>query len=120
MTTEGAAIRILVIEDEPAIAADLCWVLEDLGFAIGGTASDVDEALALISRDEIDGVILDANLRGVSSACVADALRERNLPFFVLSGYLQRQLPAPLAAAPFLAKPYNQAELTSRIRELAR
>lgn len=113
-------IRILVIEDEPAIAADLCWVVEELGYSIGGMASAVDEALALIADAQIDGVILDANLRGVSSASVADALRARNLPFFVLSGYLQRQLPAPLADAPFLAKPYNQDDLTLRIRDLAR
>lgn len=113
-------IRILVIEDEPAIAADLCWVVEEVGYEIGGTASSVDEALSLIDGSAIDGVILDANLRGVSSACVADALKARNLPFFVLSGYLQRQLPGPLAEAPFLAKPYNQDELTSKIRALAR
>jgi DNA-binding response OmpR family regulator len=116
----GEPIRILVIEDEPAIAADLCWVVEDVGYEIGGTASSVDEALSLIEGAEIDGAILDANLRGVSSACVADVLKARNLPFFVLSGYLQRQLPEPLADAPFLAKPYNQDELTTRIRALAR
>jgi DNA-binding response OmpR family regulator len=116
----GEPIRILVIEDEPAIAADLCWVVEDVGYEIGGTASSVDEALSMIEASEIDGAILDANLRGVSSACVADVLKARNLPFFVLSGYLQRQLPEPLADAPFLAKPYNQDELTTRIRALAR
>jgi len=116
----GEPIRILVIEDEPAIAADLCWVVEDVGYEIGGTASSVDEALSLIEASAIDGAILDANLRGVSSACVADVLKARNLPFFVLSGYLQRQLPEPLADAPFLAKPYNQDELTTHIRALAR
>lgn len=112
--------RILVIEDEPAIAADLCWVVEEVGYEIGGTASSVDEALSLIEDSQIDGAILDANLRGVSSACVADVLRAKKLPFFVLSGYLQRQLPEPLADAPFLAKPYNQDELTTRILALAR
>ncbi|MBU3889944.1 response regulator [Methylosinus sporium] len=113
-------IRILVVEDEPAIAADLCFVVEEVGYEIGGTASSVDEALKLIEHEEIDGVILDANLRGSSSASVADALRAKKLPFFVLSGYLQRQLPEPLCGAPFLAKPYDQDELTSRILALAR
>ncbi|OAI26310.1 response regulator receiver protein [Methylosinus sp. R-45379] len=113
-------IRILVVEDEPAIAADLCFVVEEVGYEIGGTASSVDEALKLLEDEDIDGVILDANLRGASSASIADALRARNLPFFVLSGYLQRQLPEPLCGAPFLAKPYDQDELTSRIRDLGR
>jgi CheY-like chemotaxis protein len=118
---ENEPIRILVVEDEPAIAADLCFSVEEAGYEIGGTASSVDEALKAIEGGAgIDGVILDANLRGVSSACVADALFARKLPFFVLSGYLQRQLPEPLAQAPFLAKPYNQDDLTSRIRDLAR
>jgi DNA-binding response OmpR family regulator len=117
---EGEPIRILVIEDEPAIAADLCWVVEEVGYEIGGTASSVDEAMSLLEGAEIDGVILDANLRGVSSVGVADALKARHVPFFVLSGYLQKQLPGPLADAPFLAKPYDQDELASRIRGLAR
>ncbi|PWB81582.1 MAG: response regulator [Methylocystaceae bacterium] len=114
----GCSARILVIEDEPAIAADLSFVVEDLGYSIAGTASSVDEALRLIDEGRIDGAILDANLHGVSTESIADALRERDLPFFVLSGYLQRQLPASLAEAPFLAKPYNQNDLSLRIRNL--
>lgn len=111
--------RILVIEDEPAIAADLSWVVEDLGYSIAGMASSVEQALRLIGDGSVDGAILDANLHGVSTAAIAKALRERNLPFFVLSGYLQRQLPEPLADAPFLAKPYSQSDLAFRIRSLA-
>lgn len=115
----ASAARILVIEDEPAIAADLSWAVEDLGYSIAGMASSVEEALTLVVDGHIDGAILDANLHGVSTESIADALRERKLPFFVLSGYLQRQLPASLADAPFLAKPYNQSELALRIRSLA-
>jgi DNA-binding response OmpR family regulator len=118
--SENEPVRILVVEDEPAIAADLCFVVEEVGYEIGGTASSVDEALKLIEDEHIDGVILDANLRGVCSASVADALRAKKLPFFVLSGYLQRQLPEPLSGAPFLAKPYGEEELTSRILALAK
>lgn len=118
MASDRAA-RILVVEDEPAIATDLSFAVEDLGYTLAGMASSVDQALTMIAGGALDGAILDANLRGVSTAPIADALRERGLPFFVLSGYLQRQLPASLAEAPFLPKPYNQGELAFCIRNLA-
>jgi signal transduction histidine kinase/DNA-binding response OmpR family regulator len=114
------AIRVLVVEDEPIIAKELAYVIEDeAGCALAGIAASVGEALTLIDSERPNGVILDANLNGVSSEKVAEALRRQNTPFFVLSGCISKNLlPAPLNEAPFLHKPYRESELIAQIQAL--
>jgi DNA-binding response OmpR family regulator len=115
-------MRLLVVEDESIIAQDLAWVIEnDLGFTLAGIATSVGDALEIIDREPVDGAILDANLGGESTKCVAEALQRRNAPYFVLSGCIMPStLPAPLNRAPFLQKPYREKELHQHIRDLAR
>jgi DNA-binding response OmpR family regulator len=122
---EGAAaakseLRILVVEDEPAIALELVSVIEEeAGCAVMGVASSVDEALALIALERPNGAVLDANLNGSTSVKIAEALRREDTPFFVLSGYSAKSsLPPPLNEAPFLQKPYREGELLLQIRGL--
>ena len=122
---DGAAaakseLRVLVVEDEPAIALGLVSVIEEeAGCAVAGVASSVDEALALIALERPNGAVLDANLNGSNSVKIAEALRRENTPFFVLSGYSSKSsLPPPLNEAPFLRKPYLESELSQQIRSL--
>ncbi len=113
-------LRILVVEDEPAIALELVSVIEEeAGCAVLGVASSVEEALALIASERPNGAILDANLNGSTSVKIAEALRRENTPFFVLSGCSSKSsLPPPLNEAPFLRKPYRESELSQQIRRL--
>ena len=112
--------RILVVEDEPAIALELVSVIEEeAGCAVMGVAGSVEEALALIALERPDGAILDANLNGSTSVKVAETLRREDTPFFVISGYSSKSaLPPPLDEAPFLQKPYRESELAQQIRGL--
>ena len=113
--------RILVVEDEPLIAQEIAFAIEDeAGCTVAGVAASVEEALALIDSTRPDGVILDANLNGVSSEKIAAMLRRQNTPFLVLSGYSsQKRLPSPLDEAPFLQKPYRTSELVAHIHGLS-
>jgi DNA-binding response OmpR family regulator len=113
-------LRILVVEDEPAIALELVSVIEEeTGCAVMGVASSVEEALALIALERPSGAVLDANLNGSTSVEIAEALRRENTPFFVLSGCSSKSsLPPPLNEAPFLRKPYRESELSEHIRGL--
>jgi DNA-binding response OmpR family regulator len=113
-------LRILVVEDELAIALELVSVIEEeAGCAVLGVASSVEEALALIASERPNGAILDANLNGSTSVKIAEALRRENTPFFVLSGCSSKSsLPPPLNEAPFLRKPYRESELSQQIRRL--
>ncbi|MES1200734.1 MAG: response regulator [Pseudomonadota bacterium] len=103
----GSALRgkrILVIEDEFIIAAMVEEMLLELGATPLGPAGSVPEAHALLSRLEVDGVLLDVNLNGVMTETVAAELRGRNMPFVVATGY---GAPPWQETAPTLNKPYT-------------
>jgi DNA-binding response OmpR family regulator len=54
--------RILIVEDEMLVAAELEAILEDLGHVPVGIAPDLDSAMALADRS-IDLALVDLNLR---------------------------------------------------------
>ena len=56
--------KILVVEDNAAIALDLSWQLETLGYDVVGTASSGEEALEQIVRSRPDAVLMDIRLSG--------------------------------------------------------
>src|SRR3954463_12156615 len=81
--------RVLVVEDEYLIAADLVSSLQDLGVDVVGPAGSVAEALALVARDgdRLDGAVLDITLRDERVYPVASALVEYGVPFIFTTGY---------------------------------
>ena len=46
--------RILIVEDEPLTAFDNENILSDAGYEIVATVDDLDEALAVLDREEVD------------------------------------------------------------------
>jgi len=58
------AEKILVVEDNAAIALDLSWQLETLGYDVVGMASSGEEALEQIIHFEPDAVLMDIRLSG--------------------------------------------------------
>lgn len=114
-----AGKRVLVVEDEFLIAMHLESVLERQGCRIIGPAPSVEAALHLIGEETPDAALLDGNLRGRLSAPVAAALRERAVPFVVVSGYGPEQLDEEeLARAPWLRKPVNERVLVETLIRL--
>jgi CheY-like chemotaxis protein len=103
--------RILIIEDEPIIAANIQELLEEHGFIVVGLARKLEAALALVQACECDAAIVDANLAGTSAGPAALALVARRLPFIVLSGYSREQLSGDFSGGFFVQKPYRPFEL---------
>ncbi|MCK1282598.1 response regulator [Bradyrhizobium sp. 44] len=100
--------RLLVVEDEYMIAADLARALEDRGAEVIGPAGSVEDALNLVAAEQrIDGAVLDINLRGERSYPVADALRTRGVRFVFTTGYDAWAIPDAYAAVPRVEKPVN-------------
>ena len=109
--------RILIVEDEPFIALTLEDMLDELGFALAGTVSQVAEALELIGRVSVDCALLDVNLGSEKIDPVADLLSSRGCPFIFPTGYGRSGIPNGHADRPVLQKPFRMDDLANILRE---
>lgn len=106
MTTLLAGRRLLVVEDEYFLAADLVRALSADGAEVIGPVASVDDALGLLDdTDRLDGAVVDLNLQGEMAFPVADALMQRAIPFVFSTGYDQSAIPARYGEAPRCEKP---------------
>lgn len=109
-TGKLAGLRILIAEDDGLIAEDLRVSIEREGATVD-MASTVAQALALLDRFILNGVILDCRLVNEASVTVAAALGLRQIPYVVVTGYAAEVLPVELRGAPYLAKPFRSRDL---------
>ncbi len=105
--------RILIVEDMALLAMELQDMVEDLGHEVVGVVGSVDTAIDALNEGTLcpEAVMLDADLRGVSSAPVARLLRERQIPFAVASGFGADALGSLIVDEPRLSKPIDKAQL---------
>jgi CheY-like chemotaxis protein len=107
--------RVLVIEDEPPVAAMLEEVLVDLGYAprVVGTGA---EALRVLADFRPDIVLLDLSLPAVRGDVVLAHLRQADprLPVIVVSGNTDHELARrtlALGAFDYITKPFDLERL---------
>lgn len=118
------AIRILVVEDDPAIAGQISRGLIACGYATGW-AGDGQSALDACNRDAFDAIVLDRMLPDMSGVDVLGALRRagRAAPVLMLSalGSVQDRVDGLVAGADdYLAKPFDMIELSARVAAICR
>lgn len=117
--TEGlTGKRVLIVEDEYFIAADLKRALAEAGAIVVGPAGTLASAQALVD-DDIDLAMLDVNLDGEHSYPLANRLRERAVPFAFLTGYDRWALPPAYRDVPRLHKPFDLAQLIRQLTAIA-
>src|SRR3954453_19375437 len=75
--------RVLVIQNEPFIAADVDLMIDDAGGKVVALAASRDDALSLLGREPIDVAVVDANLGDGEAASLIEALNRRDIPFLV-------------------------------------
>ena len=107
--------RILVVEDEPIVAMDICQTLSEAGFEVIGPANSVAQALALIAKLGCDAAVLDINLGPETSEPVAQELIRRGTPFVATSGYSREQQSALMRTVPLLEKPVKSEMLIAEL-----
>ena len=117
-TLSAGSQRVLIVEDEPIIAFALEDMLEELGYTVIATASDVDQSLRLIRESSPDAVILDVNLHGVRSYPIADALDDLGAKFIFATGYGDVEHPQRHRSALTIIKPYTLDEVKAAIEKL--
>ena len=120
MKTALEGIRVLVVEDEFLVAALLQDMLESAGCTVSGPIARVAEALDAVDHETYDAAVLDVNLGGERVDPVADALRQRDVPFMFVTGYSTGNLPGEYAARPRLCKPFKTADLVTMLSGLVK
>ncbi len=116
-----AGRRVLVVEDEYFIADDIARALRKLGAEVIGPLPSRDEALdAFSSQGRIDAAVLDINLRGEVIYPLADALRQRGVPFVFATGYDAASIPEPYRCVARWEKPFDPHALAAALPALAR
>ncbi len=111
--------RVLVVDDDPIVAGATVAMLEDLGYIATEVPSGAAALQVLRSRAEIDLVITDHAMPGMTGTELAASIR-RNwplLPVVIATGY--HELPGDSdLALPRLSKPYRQHDLAALIAQV--
>lgn len=116
MTTALAGRRIMIVEDESLVAMLLETILEDLGCEAIGPAGSVTEGLELAARSSIDAALLDVNVAGTLVFPVAQALRDRGIPFVFSTGYGEGGLPEEWRGNPTIQKPFTEVTVHDALK----
>jgi DNA-binding response OmpR family regulator len=106
-----AGRTVLVVEDDFLVGQDLRSLLEAAGAAAVGPVDDISAACAIARNGSIDGALLDVRLWDQTAAPVAVELAQRDVPFIVVSGYPEQEMPPAMRGAAYLAKPVQRMEL---------
>jgi two-component system OmpR family response regulator len=119
-----AAMRILLVEDEPALRAQLGDALRTAGYVVD-EAADGRDAQALGDAEPFDAVVLDLGLPGVDGLTVLRRWRDaaRTMPVLILTardGWSEKVAGIDAGADDYLTKPFHIEELLARLRALIR
>jgi PAS domain S-box-containing protein len=113
----GNGERILVVEDEEGVRRVTERILCAHGYEVTA-ASGPEAALSLVETADVDLVLTDVVMPGMSGAMLVERLREEEprLPAIFMSGYTDRPGALPPDAA-FLSKPFSRQELLDRVAD---
>lgn len=114
---KAAGLNLLLVEDDPDLAAAVMEALTDGGHRVVGHAATAHGAIGQAALHLLDLAIVDVSLaEGGSGVEVAKALRDRwDVPVLFLSGGRNEHLVQFDSAVGFLGKPFTGSELIAAL-----
>ena len=118
-----AETNILVVDDEQEIADLVEIYLVSDGYKVF-KASNAQEGLDILEKEDIQMVLLDIMMPGMSGLEMCKKIREtNNIPIIMLSARstdLDKILGLGTGADDYVVKPFNPLELTARVKSQLR
>lgn len=117
-------MRILCVEDDPAIRKNITAALEAAGYLVD-TASEGEDAWYRGDTENYAAAVLDLGLPGMDGLSILKRWREngRNFPVVILTargGWRERVEGMDAGADDYIAKPFEMEELLARLRAALR
>jgi DNA-binding response OmpR family regulator len=117
-------MRVLVVEDDRRIAADVARALEAAGYVVE-TVRDGEEAWFRGDTEDYAAIILDLGLPGMDGLAVLKRWRQngRSTPVLILTArgsWAERVDGIDAGADDYLPKPFRVEELLARLRSIVR
>jgi two-component system, OmpR family, response regulator len=117
-------VKILIVEDQERLSAQLAGALEDAGFAVD-RALDGEQADFLAETERYDGIVLDLGLPKIDGLTLLRKWREagNGVPVLLLTArgsWHEKVLGIDSGADDYVAKPFRMEELLARLRALIR
>ena len=118
--TESFKGKVMIIEDEPIIAADLSSIVSSLGHTVTGIARTHTEAMALGNEHDADLILADIQLADNSSGidAVNDLLELMDVPVIFITAFPERLLTGKKSEPAFLiSKPFHELQVKSAVSQ---
>lgn len=97
--------RVLIVEDNPALAYDIDDSLREYGVEVVGPALDLTTGLELARENHLDAAVLDIDLGGDFVWPLAQQLKGHEVPFVFVSAECGDRLPDDFRNVVCLDKP---------------
>jgi signal transduction histidine kinase/ActR/RegA family two-component response regulator len=112
--------RLLLVEDDDAVAAGVGHMLRDLGYTYVRAAQAADALALLDSAQPFDLVLSDMVMPGeMDGLALAKTIRERRpeLPIILTTGFSEAAAAASADRFPLLSKPYGISQLAEAVND---
>jgi CheY-like chemotaxis protein len=113
--SELKSLSILVVEDEAIVATETACAIVAAGGSVVGPAYSLSEAFEMIEDAELDGALLDLNLRNEKVFSLADALADRGVPIVFVTGEIWPVIPERHAGCRVVGKPITDTKVVAAI-----
>src|SRR5687768_14268489 len=101
-------MNILICEDNPIVAMDLGWMLQDMGHRVCGTASTSVMGMEQFALKQPDLVVVDLKLAdGRTGLGLVEALAQLHVPAIIVTGETHT-VPEGTSAKAVVGKPFDE------------